>query len=442
MKLFSTNTCHIPTDLASVTVRADNENAAELGGMTEQQVQKIWHATERLYASGNHPMISLCIRRQGKIILNRAIGHSRGNGPEDSIQTPKQQALPTTPVCLFSASKVVTAMLLHYLDEQGEISLLDPISHYIPEYGVNGKRRASLFHLMSHRGGIPKVDGDMPPELLFNKPEILKRLCAAKPVSPSGHRLAYHALSAGYILGEVVERVTGMDLRQFLQQTITDPLNMSCFNFGLAPEYRDQVGLSYATGLHPKLGTDLYLNHVIGGDLKLAVDITNDPRFMDTICPAGNLYTDAEQASRFFEMLLNGGELDGVRIFSPTTVFRATLETTRPAIDHTLLIPMRYGMGPMLGANPIGLFGPMSKHAFGHLGFSNILCWADPERDISVAILTSGKSVVGTHIPTLANLLYHISAQCPKVPFSERRSIFGQKFAFAEESKNTNITAL
>ena len=100
-------------------------------------------------------------------------------------------------------------------------------------------------------------------------------------------------MTAGYILGEVVERVTGMDLRQFLQQTIAQPLNMPIFNYGLAEQHRDQVGRSYATGIHSSLGTDLYLKHVIGGDLQLAVDLTNDPRFMDTICPAVNLYTDA-----------------------------------------------------------------------------------------------------------------------------------------------------
>lgn len=425
MKLFSTNTCHVVDDLASITVHAANEQAAEQGGMDQQQVQHIWHAVEGLYQTGNHPMLSLCIRRQGQIVLNRSIGHANGNGPDDTAATPKLLAQPTTPVCLFSASKVVTAMLLHYLDEHSELSLLDPISYYIPEYGVNGKRRATLFHLMAHRGGIPKIDGDLPPEFMFDKAQVLKRLCEAKPVSPSGHRLAYHALSAGYIIGEVIERVTGMDLRQFLQQTIAQPLQMPLFNYGLAEQYRDQVGRSYATGLHPSLGTNQYLKRVIGGDLKLAVDLTNDPRFMDTICPAGNLYTDAEQASRFFEMLLNGGELNGIRIFSERTVFRSTLETTRPAIDHTLMIPMRYGMGPMLGANPVGLFGPMSKHAFGHLGFSNILCWADPERDISVALLSSGKSVIGTHLPALAKLLYQISVQCPRVPLQQRRSVFG-----------------
>lgn len=423
MKLFSTNTCKIPSDLSTVT-RSALEQPAESGGMSPQQIQKIWHAVEQLYKTGNSPMISFCLRRQGQILLNRSIGHARGNSP-DGLQSNALIASPDTPVCLFSASKIITAMLVHWLDEQGEINLLDPISHYIPEYGVNGKRRATIFHLLSHRGGIPKLETDMDPALLFDRDTILQKLYQAAPVSPSGTRQAYHALTGGYILGELIERVTGQNLRQFMQQIIEQPMGMDYFNYGLRPELRDRVAQNEATGIYPALGTDTYLNHVLGGGLKLAVDVTNDPRFMDTICPAGNIYTSAEQAGRFFDMLLSGGMYQGKQIFTPKTVFRATIPTSGVTFDHSLLIPMRYALGPMLGSNPIGLFGPMTGQAFGHLGFSNIFCWADPARDISVSFLTTGKSVVGTHIPALANVLYQISTQCPRIPKEARRSLFG-----------------
>lgn len=431
MKLLSTNTCWTPKDLNSVTT-VQNEQTPHDGGMTQKQVDKIWHAIEQLYKTGNSPMISLCLRRNGAIMLNRSIGHARGNGPDGIDQNSLQLAQPNTPVCLFSASKIVTAMLVHLLDEQGALNLLDPISYYIPEYGVNGKRRATLFHLLSHRGGIPRIDAEVTPELLFDRPAVLKKLYAAEPVSASGTVQAYHAVTAGYILGEVIERVTGKDLRTYLHEVIEKPLGMDYFNYGLRPELRDRVALNYATGIHPKLGTDKYLNHVLGGGLQLAVDVTNDPRFMDTICPAGNIYTSAEQASRFFEMLLSGGIYQGTRIFSEQTVFRSTLATSGISLDRSLLAPMRYALGPMLGSNPVGLFGPMTSQAFGHLGFSNIFCWADPARDISVSLLTTGKSVVGTHLPALANVLYQISTQCPHIPMAERRSLFGNEHSAAD----------
>ena len=423
MKLFSTNTCFVSKDLGSIT-NSKNEVHPELGGMTEKQVQKIWQSIENLYQTGNHPLISVCLRRQGEIVLNRSLGHASGNSADGLAQN-AVIANPDTPICLFSASKMITAILIHMLDETGEINLLDPVSYYIPEYAQNGKRRATIFHLLSHRGGIPRIEMEVTPELLFDKDQILQYLYAAQPISPAGSHLAYHAVTAGYILGELIERVTGQDIRQFLHEQIEKPMNMPFFNYGLKPEYQDQVALNYPTGVHPKLGTDLYLNHVLGGGLQLAVDVTNDQRFMNTVCPAGNIYTSAEQANRFFEMLLNGGEYQGKRIMSPETVFRATLPTSTTNIDRTLLAPMRYALGPMLGSNPLGIFGPMTGQAFGHLGFSNILCWADPERDISVSILNTGKAVMGTHIPALAQTLYQISNNCPTIPKQQRRALFG-----------------
>ena len=136
---------------------------------------------------------------------------------------------------------------------------------------------------------------------------------------------------------------------------------------------------------------------------------------MDIICPAGNIFANADEACRFFELMLRGGTLDGKRIFDPLTIRRATLEAGKPQFDGTLLAPLRYSHGMMLGGNPVGLYGPMTGHAFGHLGFSNIFCWADPERDISVSLLTSGKPIVGPHLPALAKLLASISFNVPKL---------------------------
>ncbi|WP_163110920.1 serine hydrolase, partial [Acinetobacter baumannii] len=74
--------------------------------------------------------------------------------------------------------------------------------------------------------------------------------------------LAYHAVTSGYILGEIIKRVTGQTAREFLAENIEKPMGLDYFNYGLKPEYRADVALNYATGLHPRLGTDHYLNRV------------------------------------------------------------------------------------------------------------------------------------------------------------------------------------
>jgi len=147
VKIFSTNTCPVPDNIEQV-IRQKDEVAAEQGGMSDHQIQKIWKSIETLYKTGNYPLITFCLRRQGKILLNRSIGYAQGNSPA-GLQKNALIATPDTPVCLFSASKMITAMLIHLLDEKGEINLLDPVSYYVPEYGVNGKRRATIFHLLT-----------------------------------------------------------------------------------------------------------------------------------------------------------------------------------------------------------------------------------------------------------------------------------------------------
>ena len=103
----------VPRSLRDVVRIADNEVNPEWLGLTERDRDRIWGAVEALYRTGAYPALSICIRRHGEILLNRSIGHVRGNGPGDNDA--KVVATPDTPYCLFSASKAITAMLVHLL---------------------------------------------------------------------------------------------------------------------------------------------------------------------------------------------------------------------------------------------------------------------------------------------------------------------------------------
>ena len=133
---------------------------------------------------------------------------------------------------------------------------------------------------------------------------------------------------------------------------------------------------------------------------------------MKEIIPSGNMVSTADEMSRFFQLLLNGGELEGVRVFEPITVRRATMAVGRLAIDRTVMLPMRYSAGLILGSNPMGMYGPFTQNAFGHPGFSNIICWADYDRDIAVSLLNTGKAFLGKHLVPLFRLLARISWHC------------------------------
>ena len=119
--------------------------------------------------------------------------------------------------------------------------------------------------------------------------------------------------------------------------------------------------------------------------------------------------------SRFYELLRNGGELDGVRIFEPRTIRRATTEQSWLEIDLGLGFPARYSLGFMRGARVLSLWGPDTEQAFGHLGFTNVLTWADPQRALAGALMTSGKPILYPELPELWTLMRRIGFEAPKV---------------------------
>ena len=100
------------------------------------------------------------------------------------------------------------------------------------------------------------------------------------------------------------------------------------------------------------------LRRALGAGVREAVELSNDPRFLRGIVPSANVVSTAEELSAFYQCLLDGGELDGVRVFDPRTVHHATAEQSYREIDLTLGLPIRYGIGFMLGDDPVGLFGP------------------------------------------------------------------------------------
>ena len=162
----------------------DEERDPQRVGMTQEGVDAIWRSVENIYATGMHPGISLVVRRHGQIVLKRAVGHAKGNGPGD-VDEKLVPMTPDTPVCIFSASKAMAAMTVHLLSEQKQLSLLDPVSHYIPEFAQNGKRDITIYQLLCHKAGIPTIptNGVDVSELLLDHKEIQRLIYRTAPTS-------------------------------------------------------------------------------------------------------------------------------------------------------------------------------------------------------------------------------------------------------------------
>jgi len=410
----------VPRDLDAITDRGP-EDPPEAGDVSARRVEAIWNSVLDWYRSGVHPAMQVCVRRHGAVILNRAIGHARGNGPNANRNSQRVPVSVDTPFCVYSASKAVTAFLVHKLAERGVFSLDDPVADYIPGYEKHGKHAITIGHVLSHRAAVPNLPRTaLKLDKLTDRQFMIDTLVEAAPFAKAGRYLAYHAVSGGFILGEVVHAATGRDIREVLAEEFLDPLGFRWTNYGVDPDDVGAVARNYITGPPTAPPLSNLLSRALGVGVDGLVKLTNDPRFLTGIVPAANTVTTAVEMSRFFEVMRRGGELDGVRVIESDTVRRALEERSHLEIDLSLGYPTRFSDGLMLGASVLSLYGLDTQYAFGHLGFTNMLAWADPERAISVAVLNSGKPIVYPEFYRFLGTMQRITSAMPKVPASQR----------------------
>ena len=422
----------VPPDPSGVTTIRPGEADPRDVGVPPEGVEDIWRAVERLYGSGIHPAIQLCVRRHGRVILDRAIGHATGNGPDDAPGTPKVLATPDTPFCVLSASKAITAMMVHLLDQQNLIRLDDPVCEYIPEFGRCGKEWTTIRHVLTHRAGIQ----NLPPEVmrlerLDDLEEVMDILCEAEPVTRAGRQLAYHAVTGGFVLGEVVHRVTGRTIRQVLDAAIRRPLGFRWLSYGVEPEDVGRVATNYVTGPPVLPPFSQLFRRALGVGFREAVEMSNDARFLTGLVPSAQRGRDGGRAQPLLPAPAERRH-PGRR----ARLRRAHDPPGRPPSSRTCSSTSRSGCRSATAwascSAPTGsaCTGQILRHAFGHLGFTNVICWADPERQVAAALMTSGKPFVYPELYYLYEVLRQIGRACAKAPGrgGDRRLLPGPKF--------------
>ncbi|KZS57903.1 lipase LipE [Mycobacterium ostraviense] len=401
----------VPTDLDAVTAIADEDHS----DIDTTAVERIWQAARHWYQAGMHPAIQVCLRHNGNVVLNRAIGHGWGNAPTDAPDAEKIPVTTDTPFCAYSSAKAITATVVHLLAEQGHFSLDDRVCEYLPTYTSHGKYRTTIRHVLTHSAGVPFPTGPRPDVTKADDHEYaLEKLGELRPLYRPGLVHMYHALTWGPLMREIVWRATGKEIRDILAAEILDPLGFRWTNFGVAKKDLPLVAPSHATGrpLPPVIAAAF--RKAIGGTVHEVIPYTNQPLFLSTIVPSSNTVSTADELSRFMEILRRGGELDGVRIMRPETVRNAVKECRRLRPDvATGLMPLRWGTGYMLGSTRFGPFGRNAPAAFGHLGLVNIAVWADPQRRLAAAVLSSGKPGRDPDAGRYGALLNTITATIP-----------------------------
>ncbi|MFQ3323733.1 MAG: CubicO group peptidase (beta-lactamase class C family) [Pseudomonadales bacterium] len=397
----------IPRDLELVTNYGQEVSGTSVN-VSSEQMQNVWQAVEDLYKTRMYNMVGFTVRRQGQLIFDRSLGMASGEYGEVDAKA----ATIDTPVCLFSASKVISALLLIKLEELGQLSMQHNISHYIPNFGAHGKEDLTLEDLVSHRAKVPTLEFESA-EQLTDHDLILRLLCDQKPHKK---KQAYHAVTGGFIVGEIVQIVTGQSIDKALDKYFREPLKMKYFTYGVAKKYRNKAAQNHFSGLPLPHPISRLPKSILGFEFEEVITRSNEELFQSSALPSANMYATSEECTRFYQMILNGGSYNGVEVLKPETVKKALKGYFLPGFDSTLKIPMSFSRGGfMLNNKSVPLFGLRAKQAFGHLGFMNVMNWGDPERKISVAVMTSGKPTVGPHLASLLNVSNTITRNFSKL---------------------------
>ena len=290
-----------------------------------------------------------------------------------------------TVVLVFSAAKGPTATCIHRLAEQGLLDIDAPVCTYWPEFGCNGKEAITIRQVLSHRAGLAAVEGELSLEEVLAWHPVVAAIAAQAPNWEPGTEHGYHARSFGWILGELVRRVTGQRIGAYIASEISGPLGLSYW-VGLPEE---QLGRC-ATLVPPEggsdavvalLGADSLTARVMSGPSGLFGynEMWNRPDVLAAEMPSSNGVGDARSLARFYAALV--GEIEGTRLLGPEQLALAC-EQQSFGPDKVIFHETCFGLGYALQPPLAPAAGP---RAFGHPGAGGALAFADPDAELGFA---------------------------------------------------------
>jgi CubicO group peptidase (beta-lactamase class C family) len=340
---------------------------------------------------------AVCVYHRGEIVVDL------WGGTRDEAGTRWE---PDTLALSYSTSKGVVATLLHILVDRGLIDYDDPVGKLWPEFANSGKERITVRHILCHEAGLYGIRSMVDSGVrMLDWEYMTEALADSLPEHEPGAAHGYHALTWGWLVGELIQRATGKSFREALASELAEPLGLDGLYIGL-PEHEMQrrahtilPGLQrWAPAQHhvEKLAAPLHralkLTRAVDlGQLASALvprgveDVDfNSREFLSVPIPAANGTFSARSLAKLYALLANDGELHGVRLLSPETVRRAS-EVQNRGIGRVIPFPMHW----RLGYHRVPTIRTSVRAGFGHFGFGGSGAWADPERNLSVALVVN-----------------------------------------------------
>ena len=330
------------------------------------------------FDAGREVGASFAATLDGDVVVDLWGGHA------DSARTRPWER--DTIVNVFSTSKAMTALCALILVDRGQLDLDAPVARYWPEFAVAGKERITTRHLLTHSAGLAAIRQPLPTAALYDWHRMTAALAAEAPWWEPGSASGYHALTYGYLVGEVVRRITGTTLGAFFREEVAARLSAD-FHIGLAPSEDARVAEmvpataeeTAAAGPAAVVDPESLFGRVLGNP-PMRAEFANQPAWRRAEIPAANGHGNARSVARVMALLACGGALDGVRLLSEQTLANAIAEQ-RHARDLILALSMRWGLGFMLTSPEVPL-GP-NPRTFGHGGWGGSLGVADLDARVS-----------------------------------------------------------
>ena len=349
----------------------------KIDGYCDERFVSVKHAFEKNFELGLEVGASFAVSLNGKLVVDIWGGFS------DSAKTNPWEK--DTIVNVFSTTKVMTALCIHLLVDRGLIDVEAPVAKYWPEFAQASKENILVKHLMSHSAGLPGFDEKIPVEALYDWDRIIGLLASQKPWWKPGTKIGYHMITFGYLLGELVRKVTGKSLGEFFRDEIAVPLNID-FHIGLPESFDSRT----SEIIPPDEVFAKWLIVLAKLFLKTAVKVLYNPNlenvdfnsreWRSAEIPSSNGHGNARSIANIGSILACGGMYDKKKILSMSTVEKA-IEPQISGRDKILLYsPAKFGLGLGL-LNDDLLLGPRS---FYWSGAGGSICVMDLEKKLSI----------------------------------------------------------
>lgn len=357
----------------------------DVHGTHDARFAAVKQAFAENFAQRNEIGAAVAVLLDGKPVVDLWAGHA---DPERTRPWKED-----TIANVFSTTKGVAATVALRLADSGELDLDQPVARYWPEFAANGKGEIPVRMIFNHQAGIPALRAPVAHETLWDHDAMGALFAAEEPWWRPGSTHGYHALSIGWLLGGLVQRIRGKSLGRVFQEEIARPLGLD-FHIGLPASEHGRTANLTNLPAEPAPG-EPSLASLIMADLEampaktfanpsnmLAPGTVNTKAWRSAELPGANGHGSARALAKLYGALARGGELDGVRVLSQATIDRARSEESFGR-DEVLTITTRFGLGYML-PHEIFRFGSTDR-SFGHPGAGGSIAFADPEARIGFA---------------------------------------------------------